>query len=104
MDAQDKKPGIGFWTAVVYSVLLAYLASFGPACRLSEIGLFSSHAVWMAYRPVTWLWYVSPRPISHGINAWANVFRRADQDYLPVPAPLILEAEAQTGWPVFAGK
>ncbi len=47
-----KKPGVAFWVTVVVVELVLYVASFGPACWLSDRHLLPYGAADAIYRPL----------------------------------------------------
>ena len=71
------KLGWRFWSAAwISGVLLIYLLSFGPACRLCEDGYLDGRATWIAYRPMTWLDICGPGPVRRAIDRWIDLFRQ----------------------------
>jgi hypothetical protein len=48
------KPGVAFWATVVVTLVLLYVASFGPAIWLTARGYFRDSAVQSVYMPVLW--------------------------------------------------
>jgi hypothetical protein len=61
--------------ALIVTVALPalYVATFGPACWLCQQWLLSPRAVWIVYRPLTWLAVRGNEPISSAIRRYASV-------------------------------
>jgi hypothetical protein len=91
-----KKPGAAFWTAVLVVVLGLYVGSFGPACRIYEDGYLDARSVWLAYRPLTWLFYRGPQPVCTAIGSWVRLFRSPDRAAgSSPPDPICIEWHVQ---------
>jgi len=52
MSAEKKRPGIGFWSTVIFAVLVAYPLSVGTACWISSRA-GGERTVTLIYRPLT---------------------------------------------------
>jgi hypothetical protein len=57
-----KKPGVPFWATVIVVVLLLYVASFGPACWISERTATGAGPVSVVYQPMLWFWMSTKQP------------------------------------------
>jgi hypothetical protein len=89
---ERKRSSAVFYAAIVVAVLMVYPLSFGPVCRLSEGGHIKGRTVWIAYRPILWMAYRAPSPISGVIWWWTGLFR-ADSSKNPA-LPFQLEWHA----------
>lgn len=85
--------------AAIIIIPLLYVASFGPACWLSNYEYLDSQLAWLAYRPVTWAWYcVRPSPASKVLVWWGDLFgadHRQSQHGYGLPRPLSHEVRSQ---------
>src|SRR5260370_31230981 len=70
-----RRPSAALYATIVVAVPMVYPLSFGPVCRLCEDGYVNGRAAWIAYRPILWMAYRAPSPISGVIWWWANLFR-----------------------------
>lgn len=72
------KPGVAFWAAVVAAALLVgYPLSLGPACWISSYTSVGVSTVSVAYRPMMWLYEISPEPVG-GVILWYSEIGAAD--------------------------
>jgi hypothetical protein len=69
----EHKPTAGFWATVVLTALLAYAASFGPACWVNERTGVGSRVVAIVYRPI---FFLAPSPNCGGAGAWVLWYAR----------------------------
>jgi hypothetical protein len=49
-----KRPGVGFWATVIVPAVLAYPASFGPACWIGSRADILVDKIPSLYHPVLW--------------------------------------------------
>jgi len=94
---RQKRPGRRFWMATTLAILfVVYPLSIGPACRFYEDGLLDARSVWLAYRPLTWLFYRGPAPVGQAIGWWVRIFRSADRAASSSPPdPICIEWHLQ---------
>ncbi len=74
-----KKPGVAFWATVgLVVVLAAYPLSFGPAIWVIEHNdlpaAWAFDAAEVLYRPILWLEETGPKPISHAIDWYVELW------------------------------
>ncbi len=68
-----KKPGVAFWATVgLVVVLVGYVASFGPACRLGNRQQLSVRTIYVAYRPIIAVWFRGPKFASNAISRYVD--------------------------------
>src|SRR5580704_3781011 len=75
MSEEPKKTSVGIWCTVALLAMIAYPLSFRPACRLCEDGKLDGFLTWVAYRPMKWMAYRGPGPVSRAIWWWVRLFR-----------------------------
>ncbi len=61
-----KKPSAGFWITVALVAVLAYPASFGPACWISSRSGIGGSVVNFAYQPMLGMAFEGPEVIRRG--------------------------------------
>ncbi len=67
-----RKPGAGFYAAVLLALSLTYVLSFGPACYLLGHGALSRQQIKAVYRPVFSVVDFGPSQLSQGIWDYAR--------------------------------
>ena len=68
------KPGVTFWATVVVAGLVLYVASFGPACWLSDRMEMNAPLFWEFYQPIEWIVDYGPRPLRDALECYAGLW------------------------------
>jgi hypothetical protein len=76
MDGDRKKPGIGFLCTIATFAVLAYSASFGPACWLTTRATILGKIVRAAYLPFGMVATRSPRLVSDTVLSYGTLFEK----------------------------
>ena len=69
----ERKPVWPRIAALLIGLPLLYVASFGPACWISDRMQPEGNIVSLVYRPVLWLWINGPDWIQTGIANYASI-------------------------------
>jgi hypothetical protein len=71
--SEERKPVYQWIAGLLIGLPVLYVASFGPACGLTEhMGISTQHA-WRVYRPLLVLKDHAPTPIQFGLAKYAEI-------------------------------
>src|SRR5580765_4671262 len=73
IDTGHNKSGVVFWSAVVATLALAYLLSFGPVCWITSRANRGVEHLPLVYRPILSCWETSPILVQKAIRFYALV-------------------------------
>jgi hypothetical protein len=80
MSESPKKPGWAFWATVVLSLPVLYVASFGPACWLSNAGIIPSTAITSTYPAPLRVAMKGPQPYRRWFRWYVNLPESRSRD------------------------
>lgn len=84
MNSDRKQPSVAFWATVALSLVLLYVASFGPACWINQRTGVGHDFVWIAYRPMWWMMCSRNKSLRRLVFRYAKFGAKDDGSVLTV--------------------